>query len=78
MSALDKLRSFSESHEPDSTPIRDGLTYGDARELLAQLAECWAKARKETLVEVRTVYRSMPVRNFEPWIHREIVAVGNP
>jgi len=42
MSAIDKLRSFAESHEPDATPIRDGLTYGDAREQLAQLAECAA------------------------------------
>jgi DNA repair ATPase RecN len=32
MSALDKLRSFAESREADCVPIRDGLTYGDARE----------------------------------------------
>lgn len=35
MSALDKLQSFAEARSPDERPIRDGLTYGDARELLA-------------------------------------------
>lgn len=34
MSALGKLRSFAEAREADDAPIRDGLTYGDARELV--------------------------------------------
>ena len=38
MSARDKVRSFAESREADHVVIRDGLTYGDARELLAELS----------------------------------------
>lgn len=34
MSALDKLRSFAQSVEPDDVPIRAGLTYGDVRHLI--------------------------------------------
>ena len=38
MSAYDKLRSFAEAREHDSTVIRSGLTYGDAREAAAEIA----------------------------------------
>ena len=31
------LRSYAEAREPDSTPIHDGITYGTARELLAEV-----------------------------------------
>jgi len=38
MSARDKVRSFSESREPDETPSPAGaLTYGDLRELATLL-----------------------------------------
>lgn len=38
MSARDKVRSFAEAREHDHVPIRDGLTYGDAREVCATFA----------------------------------------
>jgi hypothetical protein len=37
MSAIDKLRSFAETSMRDEVPIRDGLTYGDVREALADM-----------------------------------------
>lgn len=37
MSAIDKVRSFAESREPDVAVIRDGITYGDARVLLEEV-----------------------------------------
>ena len=37
MSALDVLRSFAESREAGAVLIRDGISYGDIREVLAEL-----------------------------------------
>lgn len=37
MTAIGKVRSFAESREPDVAVIRDGITYGDARELLQEI-----------------------------------------
>lgn len=37
MSAIDKLRSFAESRSADHEIIRDGLTYGDVREVLVAI-----------------------------------------
>ena len=49
MSALDKIRSFAEARSGDSVPIRDGLTYADARELLCEVNA--ARAEVEQLCE---------------------------
>lgn len=37
MSGIDKLRSFAESKSGDHEIIRDGLTYGDVREVVREL-----------------------------------------
>lgn len=37
MSAMDKIRSFAESREADDVPIREGLTYGDVRDLMREI-----------------------------------------
>jgi len=37
--SFDKLRSFAESRESSAAVIRGGLTYGDARELLAMFQD---------------------------------------
>lgn len=39
MSAEDMIRSFAESREPDGAVIRDGITYGVARQLRARIEE---------------------------------------
>lgn len=39
MSAEDIIRSFAESREPDDAVIRDGITYGVARQLRARIEE---------------------------------------
>jgi len=38
MSALDALWAFAESRSPDAALILGGLTYGDAREIVAEVA----------------------------------------
>lgn len=43
MSALDVLRSFAESRASDHVLIRDGLTYGQARELVQEIAASQAR-----------------------------------
>jgi hypothetical protein len=37
MSALDVLRSFAEAREPATVIVRDGITYGHCRDILAEL-----------------------------------------
>lgn len=63
MTAIDKVRSFAESREPDVAVIRDGITYGDARELLHEidrmraLAEETEKERDSAREELEYAYR---------------------
>ena len=46
MSAVDIIRSFAESRSGDHEVIRDGITYGTARELLAALEHTAAEERE--------------------------------
>ena len=46
MSAIDKLKSFAETREPGKAVIRDGLTYGDARDLVRTIE--WAQETMQT------------------------------
>ena len=39
MSAFDTLRSFAESRSADGELIRDGITYGTARQMVAYITE---------------------------------------
>jgi len=39
VSGIDKLRSFAESRSADHEMLRDGLSYGDTRDVLARIAE---------------------------------------
>ena len=58
MSAIDKLRSLAESREPGVTPITYGLTYGDAREAIAEVAALRARiAELEAVREVSSAQR---------------------
>lgn len=50
MSAIDILRSFAETSMRDEIPIADGVTYGNAREALAEL---------QSLTKLITTYRGM-------------------
>lgn len=43
MSALDILRSFDESREADAILVRDGISYGDIRAVLAEIRSLTAK-----------------------------------
>lgn len=56
MRAHDKLRSFAESRSGDQELIRDGLTYGDARELRAGSGRVVALTPDDTA----TLYRWLP------------------
>lgn len=39
MSAIDILRSFADAREPDDAVIRNGITYGVARQLVRHITE---------------------------------------
>lgn len=52
MSAEDKLRSFAEARVDGNTVIRDGLTYGDVRCILAEL--CVARKTRDAAQEAGT------------------------
>jgi hypothetical protein len=45
VSALDKFRTFAESREPHSAVIRDGITYGDVREVFRKIERLQAAFR---------------------------------
>lgn len=47
MSSLDLLREFAESREHDAVLIRDGVSYGEIREVLRVIAELEAELAAE-------------------------------
>lgn len=61
MGALDILRSFAESRSPDDSVIRDGITYGTARELTDELSRLRAEnaALKAALAEAQKKYHEL-------------------
>lgn len=46
MSAIDIIRSFAESREADAVTVRDGITYGTCREVVAAIADNAARVRE--------------------------------
>ncbi len=52
MSALDKIRSFAEAASGNDVVIRDGITYGDAREVLAEVDRLKERIAKEDKIAI--------------------------